>query len=298
MVRQWSPSGRLRPGRQKAKPAASWKQRWRDGWGTASQSSVRSVVGRRNGWGGEKINKWHPNSTQHFHVLPRSHCQSSVRTASGYSWLTQTCDIRESRLTPLTFVFFQKLAKQWRAEGSSGGGSVAALLAFNNTHYLKQNCFLMVGGIWSAHWENMEILHKKMLGGQRGIWTKHLGSALTTGQYLSDSRIIQNLFNTWEQWVSQTWLNTYIFFPFDACCTTLSFFSPQRNSSVSPSRLLNTGTGAVLHIIRQKPQLNKLTEGNKHNVNSNYSKHTCSWKKHCRKGTRKRNSAYFKHKTT
>lgn len=41
-VRRWSLSGRLRPGRQKAKPAASWKQLWTDGWGTVWPSSKRS----------------------------------------------------------------------------------------------------------------------------------------------------------------------------------------------------------------------------------------------------------------
>lgn len=41
-VRQWSLSGRLWPGRRKAKPAASWKQLWTDGWGTVWLSSKRS----------------------------------------------------------------------------------------------------------------------------------------------------------------------------------------------------------------------------------------------------------------
>lgn len=41
-VPRWSLSARLWPGRQKARPAASWKQRWTDGWGTVWPSSKRS----------------------------------------------------------------------------------------------------------------------------------------------------------------------------------------------------------------------------------------------------------------
>lgn len=67
-VQRWSLSALLRPGRQKAKPAASWMQLWVDGWGTVWLSWMQS--GRD--WGREKEGKGLKKQIQQY-----TFCQSS-----------------------------------------------------------------------------------------------------------------------------------------------------------------------------------------------------------------------------